>query len=141
MPLLSSSSVCRVWCHVSPAALGVHRAKCCSSVPSWLQCPTALPALATAFVFAATSLHFPSQLRPGLTLCRVAESAVIQRGQWSVPSEEPKQRAEENLCCLSCSSNWMSKATGANDILIFPLLWVGLFLPLLFFPDCFTVYC
>lgn len=46
-----------------------------------------------------------------------------------------------SLCCLSYSSNWMSKATGPKDLLIFPILWVGLFPPLLFFPDCFTVYC
>lgn len=51
---------------VSPTALGVHRAKCCCSAPSWLQGPTPLQALVTAFVFAATSLHFPSQFRPGL---------------------------------------------------------------------------
>lgn len=47
----------------------------------------------------------------------------------------------ESLCCLSYSSNWMSKATGPKDLLIFPLLWSGLFPPLPFFPDCFTVHC
>lgn len=37
-----------------PTALGVHRAKCCSSAPSW---PVSLPALVTAFVFVATYHH------------------------------------------------------------------------------------
>lgn len=42
----------------SATALGVHRAKCCCSEPICLQCPTPLPALVTAFVFAALPCTF-----------------------------------------------------------------------------------
>lgn len=81
---------------------------------------------ALSFTFQTWTIH--------LTLCRSGGKCSHPKGQWSIPAGEPKQRAGKNLCCLRYSSNWMAKAPGANHLLIFPLL-----LPLLFFPDCFTV--
>lgn len=103
-------------------ALGVHRAKCCSSAPSWPQCPCQpWSQLLSLLPLTITIQTWTTQL----ISCRSGRNAVIQREQWSVPAGEPKQKVY---------AAWVTAATGCQRPLdqricwSFPYCGVGYFL-------------